>query len=224
LNNLAVARVNSKYLCLLNNDVEALDDQWLEEMFGRIAEPDVGAVGALLLWPSRVVQHGGLVLGPDFRAEHAFNDRIEGDPGYGDLLRVAHECSAVTAACMLTRRSDYVEVGGLDETNLSIAFNDVDVCLKLRALGRRIVFTPHAKLIHLESVSRGGDDRPDRTNRYERELRTLRARWGDVIVDDPYYNPNLSRDIPYSALAWPPGVREVRVPALPVCKDVPPGF
>jgi GT2 family glycosyltransferase len=224
LNNLAKSQIDSQYLCLLNNDIEALDDQWLAEMLGRIAEPDVGAVGALLLWPSGVVQHGGFVLGPDFRAEHAFNDRIDGDPGYGDLLRVAHECSAVSAACMLTRRNDYVWVGGQDEINLPIAFSDVDYCLKLRALGRRIVFTPHAKLLHVETASRGQDDRPDKKYRYERELQTLRARWGEVIADDPYYNPNLSRDIPFSGLAWPPGVRDVRMPALPVRKDVPPGF
>ena len=224
LNNLASAQIDSQYLCLLNDDIEALDDQWLEEMLGRIAEPDVGAVGALLLWPSGVVQHGGFVLGPNFRAEHAFNDRIDADPGYGDLLRVARECSAVSAACMVTRRSDYLRVGGLDETSLSIAFNDVDYCLKLRALGRRIVFTPHARLLHAEAVSRGESDRPDIRNRYERELRTFRARWAEAIMDDPCYNPNLSRDMPYSALSWPPGVRDVRVPALPACKDFPPGF
>jgi len=224
LNNLARARIDSQFLCLLNHDIEALDDHWLEEMLSRIAEPDVGAVGALLLWPSGVIQHGGFVLGPHFRAEHAFNDRIDGEPGYGDQLLVARECSAVSAACMVTRRSDYLRVGGLDETNLSIAFNDVDYCLKLRALGRRIVFTPHAKLVHADSAGGGEGGRPDKKMRYERELWTFRARWDDVIADDPYYNPNLSRDIPYSTLAWPPGVRDIRVPALPVRKDVPSGF
>ena len=142
-------------LCLLNNDVKALDDGWLEEMLSRIGEPDVGAVGALLLWPSGVVQHGGVVLGTNFAADHAFKDRMEGDPGYGDLLRVAHECSSVTAACLVTRRLDYLDVGGMDEVPFPVNFNDVDYCLKLRARGQRIVFTPHAKLLHLESASRG---------------------------------------------------------------------
>ena len=150
LNNYAVKAAKGEVLCLLNNDVEALDDHWLDEMLSRIAEDDVGAVGAQLVWPSGVVQHGGVVLGPNFAATHAFNDRIDGDIGYSDSLCVAHECSAVTAACLVTRRSDYLEVGGMDELAFPVNFNDVDYCLKLRALGKRIVFTPHAKLAHLE--------------------------------------------------------------------------
>jgi O-antigen biosynthesis protein len=102
-------------LCLLNNDSKALDGNWLDEMLGRLTEEDVGAVGALLMWPSGVVQHGGVVLGPGFAATHAFNDRISGDVGYCDLLCVAHECSCVTAACLVTRRADYLAVGGMDE-------------------------------------------------------------------------------------------------------------
>ena len=151
LNNLAAEAANTELLCLLNNDVKALDDGWLDEMLSRIGEPDVGAVGALLLWPSGVVQHGGVVLGTSFAADHAFKDRMDGDPGYGDLLRVAHECSSVTAACLVTRRQDYLDVGGMDEVRFPVNFNDVDYCLKLRARGQRIVFTPHAKLLHLES-------------------------------------------------------------------------
>lgn len=225
LNNIAVETVTSDYLCLLNNDVEAMDDQWLEEMLGRIAEPDVGAVGALLLWPSGVVQHGGVVTGASFAAHHAFNDRVDGDPGPGDLLRIARECSAVTAACMLTRRDDYLEVGGMDEFNFSVAFNDVDYCLKLRAVDRRIVFTSHAKLWHLESASRGRDDQPDRKSRFGRELKMLRQKWSEALLNDPYYNPVLSLDsVPYSALAWPPRSRDARWCNLPVPVDVPPGM
>jgi GT2 family glycosyltransferase len=205
LNNVAAATAQTEYLCLLNNDVEAMEDGWLEEMMGRLAGPDVGAVGALLLWPSGVVQHGGIVLGPSFAAAHAFNDRTEQDPGYADLLRVAHECSAVTAACMLTRRADYLAAGGMDEIRFPVNYNDVDFCLKLRAAGKRIVFTPHARLLHRESASRGSDDRPDRKARYFRELQSLRARWAEVLNEDPYYSPVLSLDsIPFSALAWPP--------------------
>ncbi len=114
LNNVAAANADSEFLCLLNNDIEARDDAWLAEMLSRMAA-DVGAVGALLLYPSGVVQHGGVVLGPHFAAAHAFNDRIAADPGYGDLLRVARQCSAVTAACLVTRRADYLAVGGMDE-------------------------------------------------------------------------------------------------------------
>ena len=153
--NCAVKAAETDVLCLLNNDIKALDDRWLEEMVSRIAEDDVGAVGALLVWPSGVVQHGGVVLGPGFSAKHAFNDQINTDSAYGDLLRVAHECSAVTAACMVTRRDDFLEVGGMDEVRFPVNFNDIDYCLKLRSLGKRIVFTPHAKLLHLEWASRG---------------------------------------------------------------------
>jgi GT2 family glycosyltransferase len=225
LNNVAVNATGNEFVCLLNNDVEAIDDLWLNEMLSRLVEPDIGAVGALLLWPSGVVQHGGVVLGPSFAAHHAFNDRVDADPGYGDLLRVAHECSAVTAACMLTRRRDYLSVSGLDETHFAIAFNDVDYCLKLRAAGKRVVFTPHAKLWHLESASRGRDDRPDRKSRFARELQALRAKWSQSIVDDPYYSPVLSLDsIPYSALAWPPRAMQPRALMNPEMNDIPPGF
>ena len=225
LNNIAAHASSSEFLCLLNNDVEAIDELWLSEMLSRLQEPDVGAVGALLLWPSGVVQHGGVVLGPSFAAQHAFNDRIDGDPGYADLLRVAHQVSAVTAACLVTRRRDYLSVGGLDETQFAIAFNDVDYCLKLRAAGKRIVFTPHAKLWHLESASRGRDDRPDQKSRLLRELRSLRAKWTQSIVDDPCYSPLLSLDpIPYSALAWPPRDCRPRTAHAPVMQDLPSGF
>jgi GT2 family glycosyltransferase len=225
LNNHAAAAANTDMLCLLNNDVKALDDSWLEEMLSRIGEPDVGAVGATLLWPSGVVQHGGVVLGIGFAADHAFKDRMDGDPGYGDLLRVAHECSAVTAACLITRRQDYLGVDGMDEVLFPVNFNDVDYCLKLRARGQRIVFTPHAKLLHLESASRGLDLALDRKARLDRELRNLRSKWGSVLAADPYYSPLLSRDpIPYSALAWPPGSAAPRVNLAPLAADVPPGF
>lgn len=225
LNNLAAHATSSEFLCLLNNDVEAMDDLWLNEMLGRLAEPEVGAVGALLLWPSGVVQHGGVVLGPSFAAHHAFNDRVDADPCYADLLRVAHECSAVTAACMVTRRRDYLSLSGMDEARFAIAFNDVDYCLKLRAAGKRVVFTPHAKLWHLESASRGKDDKPDRKSRFQRELQALRAKWSQSIIEDPYYSPVLSLDpISYSALAWPPRAMKPRVLRLPSANDIPSGF
>jgi O-antigen biosynthesis protein len=225
LNNLAAVAATGDSLCLLNNDIKALDDNWLDEMLGRLAGVDVGAVGALLVWPSGVVQHGGVVLGPGFAATHAFNDRIRGDVGYGDLLCVAHECSAVTAACLVTRRADYLEVGGMDELRFPVNFNDVDYCLKLRAAGKRIVFTPHAKLLHLESASRGDDKARDRRGRFERELQNLRTKWGEVLVADCYYNPMLSLDpIPFSALAWPPREMAPRIVGRPKPVFAPPGI
>ena len=225
LNNRAAGAANTDLLCLLNNDVKALDDGWLDEMLSRIGEPDVGAVGALLVWPSGVVQHGGVVLGTSFAADHAFKDRMDGDPGYGDLLRVAHECSSVTAACLVTRRQDYLDVGGMDEVLFPVNFNDVDYCLKLRARGQRIVFTPHAKLLHLESASRGLDLALDRKARLDRELRNLRSKWGAVLAADPYYSPLLNRDpVPYSGLAWPPGSTEPRVNDPPAAATIPAGM
>ena len=225
LNNIAARAVQSDYLCLLNNDVRASDPDWLDEMLGRIASPDVGAVGAVLLWPSGVVQHGGVVLGPNFAATHAFNDRLADESGYGDLLRVAHECSAVTAACLLTRRSDYIDVGGMDEVRLTIAFNDVDYCLRLREAGKRIILTPHARLTHLESASRAHDSHRDRSARFGRELQVLRSRWGQVLIEDPYYNPTLSLDaVPFSALAWPPRQLKSRRNGAAISRNLPPGF
>jgi O-antigen biosynthesis protein len=225
LNNIAAGVARGEFLCLLNNDVQALDDHWLDEMLGRMSAADVGAVGALLSWPSGVVQHGGVVLGPNFAATHAFNDRMQGDAGYGDLLRVSHECSAVTAACLLTRRTDYLDLGGLDEFRFPINFNDVDYCLKLRAAGKRIVFTPHARLLHLESASRGTDKRADRSARFERELRNLRLKWADALMADPFYSPALTLDpIPFSALAWPLRRMDARINVPPKPIVAPPGF
>ena len=149
-----------------------------------------------------MVQHGGVVLGPGFAATHAFNDRTTDDPGYTDLLRVAHECSAVTAACLLTRKSDYLALGGMDEIHFPVSFNDVDYCLRLRARSGRIIMTPHARLIHLESASRGGLTSSDHAARFARELIALRHRWGEALLRDPFYNPMLSLDpIPFSR--WP---------------------
>lgn len=222
INNAAVDFADTENICFLNNDIEALDDGWLAELLWRLAAPDVGAVGAKLLWPNSVVQHGGVVLGTRFSAEHAFNDRMDGDPGYGDLLHVAHECSAVTAACLLMRRRDFLAVGGMDEIRFPINFNDIDLCLKLRQLGKRIVFTPDAKLVHMESASRGRDAAPDRKSRFKHELSMLRAKWGEVLLDDPYYSPLLGLDsTPFSALAWPPRSWKPRA-NLPPIPTVPP--
>ncbi len=223
--NKGVSVAAGEFILLLNNDVEALAPGWLEEMLGRMTEPDVGAVGAVLLWPSSVVQHGGVVLGSNFAATHAFNDRIDGDPGYADLLRAAHECSSVTAACLLTDRQLFLDIDGFDGLHFPINFNDVDYCLKVRARGLRIVQATQAKLLHRESSSRGLDERADQRDRFQRELRNLRAAWGDILLADPYYNPMLSLDqIPFSALAWPPRPARPRQNFSAPPRIQPPGF
>jgi O-antigen biosynthesis protein len=126
---------------------------------------------------------------------------------------------------LVTRRRDYQDVGGMDEVRFPMNFNDVDYCLKLRALGKRVVFTPHAKILHLETANRRGDRAPDTGPSFERELKNLRAKWGAVLAADPYYSPVLSLDsIPFSALAWPARAMGSRVNDPPVPTAVPPGF
>ena len=213
------------FLLLLNNDIEAIEAGWLEEMLARAGEPDVGAVGATLLWPSGVVQHGGIALGIGFAPSHVFNDRIDGDPGYGDLLKVAHETGAVTGACLLTPRRLFHELGGFDVVRFPINYNDVDYCLRLRAAGHRIVMTPHAKLTHRESSSRGRDHAREDSDRFAAELRRLRAIWGKALLDDPCYSPLLARNgVAYGALAWPPRPAEPRASRCPPPRETPPGF
>ena len=165
---------------LLNNDVEAVREGWLEEMLSRAAEPDVGAVGAKLTYPSGGVQHGGVVLGPNLAAAHAFDERQDRDPGYGELMRVAHETSAVTAACLLTPRRLFRAIGGFDGTRYPVLFNDVDYCLRLRAAGKRVVMTPHARLIHRAAASRGRDKPFDGRHRHQRDLDNLRMSWAEA--------------------------------------------
>lgn len=145
------------------------------------------------------------MLGPSFSASHAFDDCYQSDPGYGDLLRVACQPSAVTGACLLVRRSSYRAVGGMDAVHFPVNFNDVDLCLKLAAWGGNVILTPHLDAVHLGSASRGSDRRPDQRARYARELAALRARWGDALQADPAYSPLLAlSDNPYTALACPP--------------------
>jgi GT2 family glycosyltransferase len=205
LNNVGVAAAKGEIICLLNNDTEVVDPHWLDELLSRLSDPTVGAVAPKLIWPNQMVQHGGIVLGPNFAASDAFNDCLDNDPGYGDLLRVAHEATALTAACMLVRRQDYMAVKGFDEIAFPVLFNDVDFCLRLRALGKRNVFTPHTSLLHHESATRQRDIHYSQKSRFQRELRLLRSRWANVLANDPLYSPFLNLDpYPYSALAWPP--------------------
>jgi GT2 family glycosyltransferase len=212
-------------LLLLNNDVEAIKEGWMDEMLGCMADPGVGAVGATLLWPSELVQHSGVVMGPHFAARHAFNERMDGDPGYSDMLLVARQCSAVTAACLMTTRRLFADLAGFDGDRFPVNFNDVDFCLRLRARGYRIVVTPHAKLMHRESASRGRDIGHDGDCRTRFELKTLRAAWGHSLVNEPYYNPLLALDdAPFSALAWPPRPAAPRQPLQPAANAIPPGF
>lgn len=215
INNHAVACASAPLVCFLNNDTEVLDGDWLDEMRSFLDDPYVAAVGARLLTPDGMVQHGGVVIGSRFAAAHAYDNAFATDAGFADGLAVAREVSALTAACLVVRRQDFNTVGGFDERAFPVNFNDVDLCLKLRAMGRRLVWTPHATLLHHESVSRGLDDTPAKQRRLMAELAALRSRWGSALLADPYYHPCLNLNAhPFSGLAMPPRSREVRITRL----------
>ena len=207
INNAAVRRTSGDLICLLNDDTEIISGDWLDDMVGQVLQPGVGAVGAKLYYDDGRIQHAGVVLGILGVAGHSHRlaDRLS--PGYFGRLQVAQTMSAVTAACALIRREAWDEVGGLDEENLPIAFNDVDFCLRLGEAGWRIVWTPQAELFHHESISRGPDDQGPRAAEFEREFDYMQKRWGPgVLRGDPYYNPNLSLTAEDFSLAWPPRV------------------
>jgi glycosyltransferase involved in cell wall biosynthesis len=191
LNNAAVAKSRGELVCLLNDDIEVLSPDWLDELASFAIQPDVGAVGARLWYPDGTLQHGGVIVGIGGVAGHAHPRLPKGHPGYFGRAVLQQELSAVTAACLVVRREVFDEVGGLDE-QIAIAFNDVDFCLRLRAAGYRNIWTPFAELIHHESASRGYEDSPEKAARFQREVRFMQDRWGDVLHGDPHYNPNLS--------------------------------
>ncbi|MBI3230793.1 MAG: glycosyltransferase family 2 protein, partial [Burkholderiales bacterium] len=213
LNNLAVAAAEGDVVGLINNDIEALHSNWLENMLAHLFAPDVAVVGAKLLWPNRMVQHGGVLLGPGYAASHFGNYLQDDDAGPHARNQVHMEVSAVTAACLLVRKSDYLAVGGMDEQAFPVAFNDVDLCLKLRQSGKRIVWCADAVLLHAESASRGHDDTAQKKARAQRELQHLRSKWGEILLHDPVYHPSLSLasiDHGYQTLALPPRARLAR--------------
>ncbi|GJD34385.1 glycosyltransferase family 2 protein [Methylobacterium aerolatum] len=193
LSNRGAAAATGPVLLFLNNDIEVIGPDWLTELVRQAVRPEIGAVGAKLLYPDRTIQHGGIVLGIDGVAGHSHLGVPDSEPGYFARMRIAHEVSAVTGACLAMRAEVFAQVGGFDAQALKVAFNDVDLCLKVRAAGYRIVWTPFASLIHHESKSRGPEDTPEKKARFEGETRVMLGRWGGELRADPYYNPNLSR-------------------------------
>ena len=208
INNHAVAETDGAVLAFLNNDIEITQMDWLREMASRALQPDVGAVGAKLYYPDGTIQHAGIVtgLGAERIAGHSYTEAPRDLTGsFGDLL-LARDVSAVTAACMVIRRSVFLAAGGFDEANLAVSYNDVDLCLRLRERGYRNVVTPFAELTHWESASRGADDRPQQRARQRREAEYMRARWGEALLRDPYFSPNFSLDSAVPDFARPPRV------------------
>lgn len=186
LNNFAVEETESPWLLFLNNDIEIIDDDWLNTMAEHVQRPEVGAVGARLLYPDNTVQHAGVVVGVGYVAQHAFHGFPAEDPGVSRQLQITRNYSAVTAACLLMRRNVFQEVGGFDEERLPVTYNDVDLCLKIRRGGYLVVYTPFARLYHHESASRRRTVEP-------LEAEVIQERWPDILQHDPYYNSNLSR-------------------------------
>ncbi|HEY1771432.1 MAG TPA: glycosyltransferase family 2 protein [Chthoniobacterales bacterium] len=187
INNFAVEKIDAPWLLFLNNDAEVIASEWLTAMAEHVQRPEIGAVGARLLFRDDTIQHAGIVLGVRGMAKHSFLGFPAESPGVCRQLQVTRNYSAVTAACMLTRRDVFEEVGGFDEERLPVIFNDVDLCLKMRRAGYLVVYTPFAKLYHDESASRRPSVEPVETE-------VLRTRWPAEVERDPFYHPSLSRE------------------------------
>lgn len=214
INNRAVSVATGELVGLVNNDIEIIEAGWLKEMVAQVLRPGVGAVGAKLLWPNRMVQHGGVVVGINGLAAHTGNDLEQQDAGYLGMNQITRRQSAVTAACLLVRKSVFDSVDGLDERAFPVAFNDVDLCLRIQQKGLHCVWSAFAQLIHAESASRGKDATAEKKARAAREQRKFMEKWANVSLPDPFYNPSMSLDYlsgPYGALALPPrGSMELR--------------
>lgn len=194
INNYGVKYANGDYILLLNNDTEIINADCIEELLVYCMRNDVGAVGAKLYYEDGTIQHAGVIVGLGGVAGHAFLGFSDEDPGYFGRAMMAQNLSAVTAACMMVKRSVYEEVGGLDEA-YAVAFNDVDLCMKIRKAGHLIVYNPYAELMHYESKSRGYEDTEEKIKRFASEIQLFQSRWCDFLEQgDPYYNPNLTLD------------------------------
>ncbi|MEG1945691.1 MAG: glycosyltransferase family 2 protein [Lachnospiraceae bacterium] len=194
INNYGETFARGEYLLLLNNDTEMITPECLEEMLGYCMREDVGIVGAKLCYQDDTIQHAGVVIGFGGMAGHAFIESSRYDTGYMGRIMCAQDYSAVTAACLMTKRTVYQQVGGLTE-EYEVAFNDIDYCLKVRELGKLVVYNPYAELYHYESKSRGMEDTPEKIQRFNSEVARFMQRWQKILKEgDPYYNPALSLD------------------------------
>jgi GT2 family glycosyltransferase len=208
INNFAARECTSPILGLLNNDITVIGGDWLRELASHAVRPEVGAVGAMLYYPDDTIQHAGIIVGYGGTAVNCYAGLPRGSPGYFGRAGAIQNCSAVTAACLLTRAAVFAELGGLNEQRFAVAFNDVDYCLRLREHGYLVTWTPFAELYHHESVTRGDDMDLDKRTRFRNEEAHLVRHWGAVLANDPYYNPNLS--LHEGAFRWDDDVRVVR--------------
>ncbi len=192
INNFAVSHAQGEVIGLVNNDIEVITPEWLTEMVSHAIRPDIGCVGAKLFYANDTIQHAGVILGIGGVAGHSHKYFAKHEPGYFTRLHLVQNVSAVTAACLLVRKSVYQQVKGLNEQDLTVAFNDVDFCLKVLNAGYQNLFTPWAELYHHESISRGEEDSPEKIKRFNGEADFMRKSWAELLDNDPAYNPNLS--------------------------------
>jgi GT2 family glycosyltransferase len=191
INNYAAAQARGDYFLFLNNDTEVLTDDWMTLMVEQAQRDSIGAVGAKLLYADGLVQHAGVIIGIGGIAGHAFRHFEASADGYYNFLRTANNYSAVTAACLMMRRAVFEQVGGFDE-ELAIAYNDVDLCLRVGQAGYRVIYLPYVELRHYESKSRGYDTTAEQENRDQHERLIMQRKWNISNYVDPYYNPNLT--------------------------------
>lgn len=204
INNFGVGHANGDVIGLINNDVEVISPDWLSEMVSHALRPEIGCVGAKLYYSDGTVQHGGVILGIDGMAGHAHKHFSRFSVGYFGRLNLLSNFSAVTGACLLVRKSIYEYVGGLDEDAFKVSYNDIDFCLKVHEMGYRNLWTPYAELYHHESISRGDEDTPEKQARFQSEVQFMKDKWGEKLLQDPCYSPNLTLDREDFSLAWPP--------------------
>lgn len=208
INNWAVQQAKGDLIALLNNDIEVITPGWLKEMVSHAIRPEIGAVGAMLYYPDDTIQHAGIILGLNGPAGHVHRDFLRNSPGYFGRARLIQNFSAVTAACIVMRRAIFEEIGGFDEDNLAVAYNDVDLCLRIQKKGYRILWTPYAELYHHESTSLGPPEAPERRKQFLKEMAYIKTRWKDIIEQDPFYNQNLTLGGGDFSLAFPPRLRK----------------
>ena len=194
INNFAAQQANGEMLLLLNNDIEIISENWLSEMVSLALQKNVGIVGAMLYYPNDTVQHAGVITGLGGFAGHSHKYHPRGKSGYMFRLSCVQNLSCVTAACLLVTKEAYDAANGLDE-EFTVAFNDVDFCLRIRDMGWQVLFTPYAECYHHESISRGSDKKGEKKERFEGERNRLKGRFGDSLLKDPFYNPNLTLDM-----------------------------
>jgi GT2 family glycosyltransferase len=202
--NYGAVAARGEVLLLLNNDVEVINSDWLSELTSQVMRREVGVVGVRLLFPDGRLQHAGIILNPQRIGSYAYFQRPSSDSGYFSQTQIVRNAGAVTGACMAVRTEVYLAMGGLNERDLTIAFNDIDFCLRVRERNLRVVWTPYADLIHHESSSRGLEDTEEKQARFQQELRYMQQRWAELLCDDPFYNPNLDLTDELFTLAFPP--------------------